>query len=62
MTLPPTDDIALFGSLAAFALGVGFVVASITGDALLALGMVLVGFGLPSATVVFMAAAAEESK
>lgn len=63
MNLPKvaTDDILLFGSLAAFALGVGLVVAAITGDALLALGMALVGFGFPAATVVFLAAA-EASK
>lgn len=57
MTLPDTDDIFLFGSLGAFALGLGFVVAAMSGDALMALGTVLVGFGLPSTTVVFMAAA-----
>jgi hypothetical protein len=56
MTLPDTDDILLFGSLAAFALGVALVVAAITGDALLAAGMALVGFGLPTAAIVFMAA------
>jgi hypothetical protein len=63
MNLPKiaTDDALLFGSLAAFALGVAFVVGAMTGDALLALGAALVGFGLPASVVIFMAAA-EPSK
>lgn len=51
-----SDDILLFGSLAVFALGVGLVTAAATGDAMLALGMFLVSFALPSTAVVFMAA------
>ena len=61
MTLPPTDDIALFGSLAAFALGVGLTFASLSGDPLLALGAMLICFGGPASVVVFLAAA-ETSK
>lgn len=58
MNLPKvaSDDALLFGSLAAFALGVAFVVGAMTGDALLACGMALVGFGLPATVVVFIAA------
>jgi hypothetical protein len=50
------DDALLFGSLAALALGCGAVVAATAQNALLALGVVLVAFGLPSAVVAFLAA------
>lgn len=56
-----SDDILLFGSLAGFALGVAMVVGAMTGDALLAVGMALVGFSFPACAVVFMAAS-EPSK
>lgn len=57
MNLPKIapDDAVLFGSIAAFASGIGIVVGALT-DPLLGFGMALFSFGLPSAVVAFLAA------
>jgi hypothetical protein len=60
MTLPDTDDLLLFGSLAMVAIGVLLVVASLSGHLALAVGAGLITFGLPSFLVTFMAAGEPE--
>lgn len=59
MKLPKidTDDALLFGSLAAFALGVTIVAASLTEHLGLAVGLGMIVFGAPSAVIAFLAAA-----
>lgn len=55
MTLPDTDDLLLFGSLALAAIGAALITATTTGDVLAALGVALLLFGIPSALITFMA-------
>ena len=57
-----TDDLVLFGSLALAALGAALLAWTSTDDALLALGVLLIVFGLPAVLLTFMAAAVEETK
>jgi hypothetical protein len=54
-----TDDLVLFGSLALASIGAALVTAGTTSDSLLAFGVALLVFGLPSALIAFMAAAEE---
>lgn len=51
-----SDDAVLFGSLGSFAVGSGLVALAASGDGLLAIGLVLVVFGLPSACIALLAA------
>ena len=60
MTLPDTDDLLLFGSLALAAVGVTLVVFASTGDAVAALGAALLVFGVSAFLVTFMAAGEAE--
>jgi hypothetical protein len=55
------DDLVLFGSLALAAVGGAFITAGTTSDSILALGVALIVFGIPSALIAFMAAS-EENK
>lgn len=55
MTLPDTDDLLLFGCLALAAVGAALITASFTQDALAAVGVALIVFGIPSALITFMA-------
>lgn len=59
MTVPDTDDLMLFGSLALTAIGAALIVVAVTSQLLLALGVALIVFGVPAAAVTFMAAAGE---
>lgn len=62
MTIPNTDDILLFGSLALAAIGAALVTATTTNDFLAAAGVALLVFGIPSALITFMAASEETKK
>ena len=55
MTLPDTEDLLLFGSLALAALGAALIVGTTTDDLLLAFGVAFVVFGIPSALITLMA-------
>ena len=55
MTLPDTDDLLLFGSLALAAIGAALITGTFTGDVLAAIGVALLLFGIPSALITFMA-------
>ena len=58
MTLPKiaAEDALLFGSLALVAVGSAFVTFTTTQDALLAFGVALVVFGVPSTLITLLAA------
>lgn len=64
MTFPKidSDDLVLFGSLGAFALGAALVTIATSSNPVLSLGVALIVFGLPAALITFMAASAEEPK
>lgn len=59
MTLPEADDLLLFGSIALAAIGAALVTFGTTEHPVLALGVALLVFGVPSALIAFMAAAQE---
>ena len=56
MTLPNTDDLLLFGSLALAAIGAALVTLTTTDDGILALGVAFVVFGVPTALITLLAA------
>lgn len=56
MTLPDTDDLLLFGSLALVAIGTSLVTFTTTQDPVAAIGVLFVVFGLPSAVISLLAA------
>lgn len=60
MTLPDTDDLLLFGSIAAVALGALLVTLSLADDPIAAAGVALVVFGLPTAVITLLAAGETE--
>ena len=57
---PDTEDLILFGSFAAVAIGALLVVAASAGNGFLAIGVGLIVFGVPSAIVTFLAAGEPE--
>lgn len=56
MTLPDTDDLLLFGSLGLAAIGAALVTFTTTHDALGAIGVAFVAFGVPSLVITLLAA------
>lgn len=60
MKIPATDDLLLFGSLVLAALGAALVTGASTDNPILALGVALLVFGLPSLVIIFMAAGESE--